>query len=129
MNEVPNRTASIPNRRQRRLAMHHQGLLKQKANLSLTDWYTLCGEIGIKGNEIHQANVERNENAEFARLEKIESKKISDWREEGYNDKEIVKLREAFAIMSVKDKATWREDKKTALNLIKDASLSLQKRQ
>jgi len=129
MNKVPNTTASIPNRKQRRLAMHHQGLLKQKANLSLTDWYTLCKEIRRNGNEIHQANVERSENVAFARLEEIESKKIANWKEEGYNDKEIVKLREAFSIMSIKDNATWHKDKKIARNLIKEVKLSLQKRQ
>ncbi len=88
----------------------------------------LCREIRIKGQEIHQANVERNENAVFARLEELESKKIATWKEEGYNDKEIKQLREANSIMAVKDKATWHTDKKIARNLIKEARLSLQKR-
>jgi hypothetical protein len=128
MNETSNKTTSIPNRSQRRMAMKHQGLLKQKRNLSLSDWSKLCKEIRVKGNEIHQANVERNENAEFARLEEIEAKKITEWREEGYTDKEIEQLREAYALTSVKDKTTWKADKKLALNLIKEARLSLQKR-
>tara|TARA_R110000796_G_scaffold93919_4_gene198572 strand:- start:618 stop:1007 length:390 start_codon:yes stop_codon:yes gene_type:complete len=128
MNETSNKAISIPNRSQRRMAMKHQGLLKQKAKLSLSDWTKLCTEIRIKGNEIHQANVDRNENAEFARLEEIESKKIAGWREEGYTDKEIEQLREAYALTSVKDKTTWKADKKLARNLIKEARLSLQKR-
>jgi hypothetical protein len=110
------------------MAMKHQGLLKQKRNLPLSEWRELCREIRIKGNEIHQANVDRIDNATFARLEEIESKKISVWKEEGYNDKEITKLREAYSIMSVKDKSTWHTDKKIARNLIKEARLSLQKR-
>jgi hypothetical protein len=128
MNEVPNMTANIPNRRQRRLAMHHQGLLKQKANLSLSEWSKLCREIIIKGNEIHQANIERNENAVFAMLEELESKKIATWQAEGYNDQEIKQLREANSITVVKDKSTWHTEKKIARNLIKEARLSLQKR-
>jgi len=128
MNESSNETARIPNRSQRRMAMKHQGLLKQKRNLPLSEWRELCREIRIKGNEIHQANVDRIDNATFARLEEIESKKISVWKEEGYNDKEITKLREAYSIMSVKDKSTWHTDKKIARNLIKEARLSLQKR-
>jgi len=128
MSETSTETRSIPNRRQRRLAMKHQGLLKQKGNLSLSDWSKLCNEIRSKGNEIHQANVDRIDNATFAKLEEIESKKISVWKEEGYNDQEIKQLREAYSIMTVKDKTTWHTDKKIARNLIKEARLSLQKR-
>ena len=128
MNETSNKTTSIPNRSQRRMAMKHQGLLKQKRNLSLSDWSKLCKEIRVKGNEIHQANVERNENAEFARLEEIEAKKITEWREEGYTDKEIEKLRDALAMITIKDKSTWHTDKKVARNTFKELRLKLQER-
>ena len=123
-----NETSRIPSRSQRRMAMKHQGLLKQKRNLSLSDWTKLCKEIRAKGNEIQEANTERCENIAFAKLEEIEAKKITEWREEGYTDKEIEQLREAYALTSVKDKTTWKADKKLALNLIKEARLSLQKR-
>ena len=127
MNETSNETARIPNRTQRRLAMKHQGLLEQKRNLSLSDWSKLCREIRSKGQEIHQANVERNDKAIFAKLEEIESKKISTWKEEGYTDKEIEKLREAYSLIMIKDKSTWQADKKVARNIIKEARLNLQK--
>ena len=128
MNETSNETARIPNRTQRRLAMKHQGLLEQKRNLSLSDWPKLCREIRSKGQEIHQANVERNDKAIFAKLEEIESKKISTWKEDGYTDKEIEKLREAYSLIMIKDKSTWQADKKVARNIIKEARLNLQKR-
>ena len=128
MNEANNKTSGIPNRSQRRMAMKHQGLLKQKRNLSLSDWSKLCTEIRIKGNEIHQANVERNENAMFARLEEIEAKKISQWKEEGYNDNEIEQLREAHALTAIKDKNTWKADKKKAIDIIKETRTNLQQR-
>jgi hypothetical protein len=128
MNEANNKTSGIPNRSQRRMAMKHQGLLKQKGKLSLSDWSKLCTEIRIKGNEIHQANVERNENAVFAKLEAIEAKKITKWREEGYTDKEIEQLREAHALISIKDKNTWKADKKTARNIFKEIRANLQQR-
>ena len=127
MNETSNETARIPNRTQRRLAMKHQGLLEQKRNLSLSDWSKLCREIRSKGQEIHQANVERNDKAIFAKLEEIESKKISTWKEDGYTDKEIEKLREAYSLIMIKDKSTWHTDKKVARNIIKEARLNLQK--
>ena len=128
MNETSNETARIPNRTQRRLAMKHQGLLEQKRNLSLSDWSKLCREIRSKGQEIHQANVERNDKAIFAKLEEIESKKISTWKEDGYTDKEIEKLREAYSLIMIKDKSSWHTDKKVARNIIKEVRLSLQKR-
>jgi hypothetical protein len=110
------------------MAMKHQGLLKQKRNLSLSDWTKLCNEIRAKGNEIQQANAERCENIAFAKLEEIEASKMLAWKAEGYNDKEIEKLREAYSIMAVKNKDTWNADKKIARNIIKEARLSLQKR-
>ena len=128
MSETSTETRSIPNRRQRRMAMKHQGLLTQKGNLSLSDWFKLCKEIRAKGNEIQEANTERCENIAFAKLEEIEASKMLAWRTEGYNDKEIEKLREAYSIMAVKNKDTWKTDKKIARNIIKEARLSLQKR-
>jgi hypothetical protein len=128
MNEDIKQNQSIPNRRQRRIAMAHQGFLKQKRKLSLSEWYKLCSEIRIKGNEIHQANIERNEKSNFARLEEIESKNISSWKEDGYTDKEIEKLREAYSIFMIKDKSTWHNDKKIARKIIKELSSTLYKR-
>ena len=58
MKEVSNETSSIPNRSQRRMAMKHQGFLKQKRDLALPEWLLLCKEVISKGNEIHQANIE-----------------------------------------------------------------------
>ena len=128
MNDTLKETSTIPNRGQRRMAMKHQGFLKQKKNLSLSEWSKLCKEIGSKGKEFHQANVERSEKANFARLEEIESKKISIWKEEGFTDKEIEQLREAYSFIMIKDKSTWHSDKKQARNIIKKTRLSLQKR-
>ena len=128
MNDTATQTSTIPNRSQRRKAMAHQGFLKQKKNLSLYEWSKLCKEIGDKGKEFHQANVERSEKANFARLEEIESKKISVWKEEGFTDKEIEQLREAYSLIMIKDKSTWHTDKKQARNIIKKTRLSLQKR-
>jgi len=128
MNDTATQTQTMPNRSQRRKAMAHQGFLKQKSKLSLTEWSKLCKELRIKGNEIHQVNVERCEKANFAILEEIESKKISIWREEGYTDKEIEQLREAYSFFMIKDKSTWHADKKVARKTIKELSLKLQER-
>ena len=49
-------------------------------------------------------------------------------KEYSYNESEIKMLREANAILSVKDKKTWHTDKKVARKLMKDARESLNKR-
>ena len=128
MNDTTTQTQTMPNRSQRRKAMAHQGFLKQKSKLSLSEWSKLCKELRIKGNEIHQVNAERSEKANFERLEAIESTKISNWREEGYTDKEIEQLREAYSFFMIKNKSTWHADKKVARNTIKELSLKLQER-
>jgi len=61
-------------------------------------------------------------------LESMESQKIVAWKEIGYNESEIEMLREANAILSVKDKKTWHTDKKIARKLMKEARESLNKR-
>ena len=128
MNEASNETSNIPNRSQRRMAMKHQGFLKQKRDLSLPDWLQLCKEVISKGNEIHEANADRVEKSIFARFEEIESVKITKWKEEGYTDKEIEQLREAYALIMIKDKTTWHADKKLARKTFKELSLKLQER-
>ena len=61
MSETTNQT--VPNRRQRRAAMKHQGLLKMKSKLPFKEWLSICKQTREKGEEIHQANVEIAERA------------------------------------------------------------------
>lgn len=118
----------IPNRRQRRAAMKYQGLLKAKSKLSFKQWLESTAETRKRGNEIHAINTDAVERKIAEQLESIEIKQIEAWREIGYDDKEIEMLREANAILSVKDKETWHKDKKEARQLMKDARESLNKR-
>ena len=118
MNETANQT--IPNRSQRRMAMKHQGILKMKSKLSFKEWLEICKQTREKGKEIHEANVEAAEKSIYASLEKIENNKISQWKEEGYTDKEIEKLRDALALITIKDKSTWHTDKKTARKVFRE---------
>ena len=126
MNETANQT--IPNRSQRRMAMKHQGILKMKSKLSLKDWTEVCKQAREKGKEIHEANVEAAEKSIYASLEAAEAIHISNWKEEGYTDKEIEKLREAYSLIMIKDKSTWHTDKKVARKTIKELSSKLYNR-
>ena len=113
---------NIPNRRERRAAMKHAGILKQKRHLPYKEWCSLTKEISQRGNDIHQQNLEERDKKLVEYLEDKESNAIGFWKEDGYNDKEIKMLREAWAIYAVKDKETWHQDKRTARKLMKEAT-------
>ena len=117
-----------PNRRQRRLAMKYQGILKAKSKLTFKDWMEVTSDSVKKGRELHAANVDAAEKAIAAQLEAAEEQKIISWRSEGYDDKEIEMLREANAILAIRDKETWHTDKKVARKLIREARESLNSR-
>lgn len=117
-----------PNRRQRRLAMKYQGILKAKSKLPFQQWLEITRENFERGKELHAANTDAMEKRISEKLESIEGIKIAAWKDEGYNDKEIEMLREANAILAVKDKYTWHSDKKVARKLMNDARESLNKR-
>jgi hypothetical protein len=121
-------TTTMPNRRQRRLAMKYQGILKAKSKLSYKDWLKVCRESLEKGKEIHEANRERVEKGLVEKLEELESSKITQWKEEGYTDKEIEELREVFATMMVRDKETWHSDKKIARKKLRELRSKLYQR-
>tara|TARA_R110002060_G_scaffold68460_1_gene77184 strand:+ start:36 stop:410 length:375 start_codon:yes stop_codon:yes gene_type:complete len=114
--------SNIPNRRERRAAMKHAGLLEQKRSLPFTEWCSLTQEIRKRGQDIHQQNLEEKEKKMTEYLEDKESNAMSFWKSDGYNEKEIKMLREAWAIYAVKDKETWKQDKKLARKLMKEAT-------
>jgi len=117
-----------PNRRQRRLAMKYQGLLKAKSKLPFHKWMEITRENIERGKEIHAANVDSADKKIASQLEAAEERQIEVWREIGYDESEIEMLREANAILMVKDKETWKADKKEARQIMKDARESLNKR-
>lgn len=117
-----------PNRRQRRLAMKYQGLLKAKSKLPFHKWMEVTRENIKLGKELHAATVDAQDKRIAEQLESIEERKIEAWKDTGYNDKEIEMLREANAMLSIRDKNTWHTDKKIARKLMKEARESLNKR-
>lgn len=81
------------------------------------------------GKKIHQQNVERNEALHAQYLEGVlESKKVQ-WAEQGFNTEEINTLEEAWALTVIKDKETYRADKKKSRALFKEANASRAARQ
>lgn len=77
------------------------------------------------GRKIHQQNLDRNEELQSTRLEAILMSCKSNWFGMGYNESEVALLEEAWALLTVKDKDTYRADKKRARQLQKQAADSL----
>ena len=127
-------TQQIPNRRQRRAMLKQQGILRHLSKLPfLGETRTNFRAKNLEtGKQIHNNLIERIEQANAERLEIIlegytneEGERVpglkDNWKEQGYNQKEIEMLEEAWALTTIKDKETYREDKKKAKSLRKEA--------
>jgi hypothetical protein len=119
---------NTPNHKDRRRALKYVGALKEKSKLNFADRMKAIRENQRRGREIHQANLEQREKELAERLEEKEGSAIQAWKERGYNDEEIEMLKEAWAILAVKDKETWHTDKKVARKLMKSADALRNKR-
>jgi hypothetical protein len=120
----------IPNRRERRRRLKQQGVLRYLSKLSFFNPIraNFRAENIKTGKRIQEIRRERIEKAweEFFEA-KIASMKET-WYDLGYNAKEIALLEEASIISFVKNKETYREDKKRAQALTREAAESLASR-
>lgn len=116
--------SNIPTHRERRSAMKYQGILEVKRNMSFSKRLEFtCASIK-SGIEIFKAKQDAFDKSIAEQLEAKELVMIETWKVSGYNKPEIEKLREAWAILTVKDLSTWHVDKKIARNLIKEVNKS-----
>ena len=117
-------------RRQRRYMLKERGILKQISKLSFfSETRTKIREQNMEqGRKMQQAWLDHIEKQQGEALEqKLESVKET-WSNVGYNAEEIAKLEEAWALTVIRDKETWREDRKKARLLQKEAQESRAKR-
>ena len=117
-------------RRQRRGQFRAAGYLKIKNMYGRFSsqgiaWYAKMAADGKLAHEAHTDRVQ--DNIEHQLQIKLNSAKEA-WTSIGYNAEEIQKLEEAFALDSIKNKESYREDKKESKKLRKEAQLSLQQR-
>ena len=117
-------------RRQRRGEFKQAGFLKIKNMFGRFSeqgiaWYNKMAE---DGRSMEAANEKR-------RLDSIEEQLIvslnklkETWTASGYNAEEVAKLEEAWTLTAVKDRETYRADKKQANVLRKEAQQSLASR-
>jgi len=117
-------------RRHRRAQFRAMGYLKIKNMFGRFSpqgmaWYDKMREDGMAA---HEANVKRSlDNTENQLQTKLNSTKET-WAAIGYNETEIAMLGEAWIQTAVKNKETYREDKKLARKLMKEARESLNSR-
>lgn len=118
------------NRAQRRRAYRQLGMLKTIGELgflhpTVIDWRR---RQRAEGKAKHEKMVQELENARYEKLEHRQAEYLKSMKEKGYNVEELKLLEEAWALTSVKDKETYRKDKKEAKRLRKEAEVSLRTR-
>ncbi len=117
-------------RKYRRDTYKRMGLLKAKNGWGRFSekgiaWYGLKQEEGRDFHEKHMRMV--NDQIEEQLGSKLNSLKET-WKGLNYSEKEIEMLEEAFTLTNIKDKETWREDRKKAKSLVKEANKSKKER-
>lgn len=119
---------TLPNRFVRRNMNKRNGLTNLKRKLPFSTWCIVCSENVRKGSEIHQSNLDKHDTLFQARLEARELVQIEFWKKLGHTEEEIEKLRTAWAILTIKDKNTWKKDKKIARAILRKVRQSFANR-
>jgi len=115
---------TTPNRRQRRAIYKQAGYLKVKNMFGFGSpqaraWYDKCAK---DGEMIHEQNTKNAMDQMENQLQIILDRQKELWAELGYNAEEILLLEESWSLMAVKNKETYREDKKKSRELSAKAS-------
>jgi L-lactate utilization protein LutC len=118
-----NQMNTLPKRRDRRSIMKFQGLFKKKNKKTFKDWLLFIQDNIKNGAEIFNTNKDVVEKSINEQLEKMELSMIEFWKDTGFNESEIEKLRESYAMSAVKFKDTRQEDSKVSRSLVKEAEV------
>jgi hypothetical protein len=115
---------NTPNRKARRNMYKQAGMLKAKEQIGhfspeKKEWYKKMRE---EGEKIHEMNTRDAQDQIENQLQIILDRQKETWAELGYNEAEIALLEESWTLLAVKDKETYREDKKKSRELSKQAN-------
>jgi hypothetical protein len=109
-------------RPQKRKMYKQFGLLKKK-NRYTEEGRELYERLRQEGKDAHELNTKRANDSISDQLQaKLDLVKETWKKDFGYNDEEIKLLEEAWALTTIKDKETYRADKKEAKRLTKEAN-------
>lgn len=109
---------NLPNRRTRRSALKFQGILRKKSKMNYTEWSKYTSVNIREGIELFNVNKDFVEKSISDQLEQKELSLIEFWKTFGYNESEIEKLREIYAMSVIKYQETRRSDKKKVKSLL-----------
>jgi len=114
----------MSNRRFRR------GQLRLMQTLRIKNMYSRFSEVGMmwynktqkEGQALYEKNRKATEDSIFEQLQAIEDSKKANFLSIGYSEAKVELLLEAWRIGAVKNKETYREDKKEAQRLLREAA-------
>lgn len=117
-------------RRQRRYQFRAAGYLAIKNMFGRFSgqgeaWYAKMQE---DGKQAHEAHVNKMQDIRENEMQTKLNEAKEFWKDAGYNDEEVKMLEEAWLLDAVKVKETYREDRKEAKKLRKEAKESLNSR-
>jgi len=102
--------------------MYTQFGLQDKKNRNTEEGRELYRRLRQEGEDAHTLNTNRANDSISDQIQtKLDSVKES-WKTLGHNKGEIKLLEEAWLLTTIKDKETYRADKKEAKRLMKEAS-------
>jgi len=116
-----------PSRKDRRRQMRAAGVLRAISKLSFFHpvKQQIREENQKNGRRIHQMHQDRNDAKAATFFENKLNASKSTWFGMGYNKEEIDMLEEAWSLTIIKDKESYRTDKKKAKELRKQVAASL----
>lgn len=124
------RRTQSQSRRYRRAMYKQAGFLRIKNGFGFSSpvlkaWYEKTRQ---EGEALREANEKATQDSIENQLQIIWNKQVETLTQLGYNETELKKLEEAYALRSVKNKESRRADKKEAKRLEKEAYTSLKAR-
>jgi|TARA_R110000744_G_scaffold164206_8_gene281290 hypothetical protein len=108
-------------RSQKRKMYKQYGVLDKK-NKNTEEGRELLSRLKQEGKDAHDVYTKRVNDSISDQIQSKLNSVIETWKDLGYNDSEIKLLEEAWVISTVKDKETYRSDKKEAKRLRKEAN-------
>jgi len=108
-------------RPQKRQMYKQYGILAKK-NRKTEEGRELCDRLKQEGRDAHETHSNRVSDSISDQIQSKLNGVIATWKELGYTDAEIKLLEEAWVITTVKDKETYKADKKEAKRLRNEAN-------
>jgi len=130
MSEQTQQTPMFLNRRQRRQMLRERGLLRLISKMSFFNptKAAIRQQNMEQGRKAHEARWDAIDKNTSERLEALLNSAKEGWVSSGYNDTEIKMLEEAWVLSTIKDKESYRENKKRVKQLRREVETSFSER-